>query len=331
MNERPCRSAFTLIELLVVIAIIGVLIALLLPAVQKLRDSANRIQCANNLKQLALVLHHYHNVYETFPPGMNDDDQRPDVPPDNPHYGFHPQWSWMALSLEFYEQANLFREADDWAHKPGMNYWFPYGGRGVPPNPGVGTVLKLLTCPADPRIEFSVLLPTDETTGMIRVAFTEYLGINGTNARPSYPPAPFQDGVLFHKSKIRIAEITDGTSNTLMVGERPPTADLAYGWWFVGDGYDDVGTGDVTLGSHEWQYYSYELQPKYHCPAQLKLGFQAGNMNNNCDQAHFWSLHAGGGNFAVADGSVRFLNYALPDSLFQALCTRGGGETVSEW
>jgi prepilin-type processing-associated H-X9-DG protein len=154
------------------------------------------------------------------------------------------------------------------------------------------------------------------------VAFTEYVGINGVSAAK-------KDGVLFHMSKIRIAEITDGTSNTLMVGERPPSADLAYGWWFAGDGYDDTGTGDVTLGAQETRYYTQVLR-RLGCPA-AKVGFQPGNVNDNCDQSHFWSMHAGGANFLVADGSVRFVNYSLNDSLFQALCTRAGGETLSGW
>jgi prepilin-type N-terminal cleavage/methylation domain-containing protein/prepilin-type processing-associated H-X9-DG protein len=319
---RRRRSAFTLIELLVVIAIIGILIALLLPAVQKVREAANRTQCANNLKQLGLTLHHYHDVNQTFPPGMNNDDERPDVPQSSPNYGFHPQWSWMALTMQYYEQDNLYRLADDWAHTPGRNYWFPYGGGGVPPNPAVGTVVRLLTCPADNRINVAVLVPTDETTGEIYVAYTEYLGINGTQA-------PKKDGVLFHLSKVRIADITDGTSNTLMVGERPPSADLAYGWWFAGDGYDDTGTGDVTLGAQEQRYYTYELRPHYGCP-QAKLGLQPGTIYDNCDQGHFWSLHPGGVNFLVADGSVRFLNYSA-GGIFPDLCTRSGGETLTDW
>jgi prepilin-type N-terminal cleavage/methylation domain-containing protein/prepilin-type processing-associated H-X9-DG protein len=333
MTRCTRRSAFTLLELLVVIAIIGILIALLLPAVQKVRDAANRTKCANNLKQMALALHHYHDVNGSFPPGMNNDDENPEVPQSSPNFGYHPQWSWMALGMQYYEQDNLYRLADDWAHQPGRQHWFPYGAAGKPPNPAVGTVSKLLVCPADPRIDLSVSVPTDETTtGPIMVAFTEYLGINGTQATGLYTNPKERDGILFHKSKVRIAEITDGISNTLMVGERPPSADLAYGWWFAGDGFDDMGEGDVTLGASEQGYYTQVLQRPppigYSCPI-AKLGLQPGAISDNCDQAHFWSLHAGGANFLVADGSVRFLSYSVGD-IFPALCTRNGGETLRE-
>jgi prepilin-type N-terminal cleavage/methylation domain-containing protein/prepilin-type processing-associated H-X9-DG protein len=319
------RSAFTLIELLVVIAIIGILIALLLSAVQKVRDAAARTKCANNLKQMGIALHNYHDVHGTFPNGMVYDDE---MPPS----GYHPEWSWMALLMEFYEEGNLFRLADDYAHKPG-GYYQAFGDLGTPPNPAVSTVVKLLTCPADPRDDLTHMATTD-TGKNILVAFTEYLGVNGTQA-PVYTNTgillQYGDGMLFHRSRVRISDVLDGTSNTLMVGERPPSADFNFGWWFGSDGRDEEGTCEGTLGAKEQDFFDHVLkQPPFYCPSPAKLGLQPGTITDECDAGHFWSLHSGGANFLLADGSVRFLSYNIQD-IFVALCTRAGGEVLPSW
>jgi prepilin-type N-terminal cleavage/methylation domain-containing protein/prepilin-type processing-associated H-X9-DG protein len=328
MTKATRRSAFTLIELLVVIAIIGILIALLLPAVQKVRAAAGRIKCANNMKQQGIALHHYHDIYGSFPNGMVNDDEKPPA-------GYHPEWSWMTLTMEFYEEGNLYREADDYAHRghPKDGYYNAFGDLGQPPNPAVSTVVILWTCPADTRTDLTGPGITDAGKH-ITVAFTEYLGINGTEAPKLFNNAYLKggDGILFHMSRVRIAEITDGTSNTLMVGERPPSADLNFGWWFGSDGRDEHGTGEGTLGGKDQEFFLSVLSKSpptgFNCP-QPRLGLQPGDINDNCDQGHFWSLHSGGANFLLADGSVHFLNYSIDPTTFLYLCVRNDGHAVT--
>jgi prepilin-type N-terminal cleavage/methylation domain-containing protein len=338
MRRLRQRSGFTLIELLVVIAIIGILIALLLPAVQKVREAAQRTQCANNLKQIGLALHMYHDEYAVFPPGVEDPLETPTGRP--PHQGYHPWWSWMAAIMAYYEQDNLYRQADAWAHKSGFYYW-PWGnpGNNPPPNPALGNVVKLWICPADPRVD----LAQDANGGgtwTLHVAFTEYLGVAGLSgdgdASHNYDAViPARNGILYMKSNVHMKDITDGLSNTLLVGERPPSNDLWYGWWFAGAGWEDFsygqqGVGDVVLGAVETRYFNF-LKGKFHSPDCSSLtplvGIGPGSLSDDCDYSHFWSLHPGGANFLVSDGSVRFMSNTAKDILAD-LCTRNGGEVT---
>jgi prepilin-type N-terminal cleavage/methylation domain-containing protein/prepilin-type processing-associated H-X9-DG protein len=325
MTRSTRRSAFTLIELLVVIAIIGVLVALLLPAVQQVRAAAARTKCANNLKQMGLALYHYHDVYSTFPNGMVNDEEKP------PN-GYHPEWSWMALILEFIEGGTLFKLADDYAHQTPGGYYNAWGDLGKPPNPVIKMVVKTYCCPADPRGEMIGTGLTD-LNKKVDVAFTGYLGVNGTTA-PKYSGGKLlagADGMLYHKSRVRVSDVTDGTTNTLMVGERPPSSELNFGWWFGSDGRDEEGTGEGSLGAIEQDYFDKVLKkPPYNCTV-AKLGLQPGTITDTCDQAHFWSLHSNGANFLLADGSVRFVKYSLDPTTFAALCTRDRGEVVQDW
>jgi prepilin-type N-terminal cleavage/methylation domain-containing protein/prepilin-type processing-associated H-X9-DG protein len=311
-NRR--RPGFTLIELLVVIAIIGILVGLLLPAVQKVRDAGARTQCLNNIKQMGLACHNYYNTYGSMPNGVAN---------QYPWY----YWSWMAQILPFEEQTNLYNEADTWARTgPGNEPWWPWGDFWVnpstsPPNPVLAQPLKIWRCPADPRPYFAQLasaFPYDPPANTV-VAFTSYLGVPGTSGDFSNQPS---DGVLYWQSTIRIAQIKDGTSNTILVGERPPSVDLNYGWWFAGAGWDGSGVGDVLLGAREYGYADF-----MGCP-HSKVGLQPGTILDPCDQVHFWSLHTGGVNFLMADGSARFVSYG-GNTILPQMCTREGGEVVS--
>src|SRR6516164_9344989 len=137
------RIGFTLIELLVVIAIIGILISLLLPAVQKVREAANRTKCANNLKQIALALHNYHDVNATLPLATIA------APYSTNPIEYHYYWSWMAHILPYIEQQNLYKEADAFAHNV---TWYPYGTLGQPANPAQYTPIPTYQCPDDNRV-----------------------------------------------------------------------------------------------------------------------------------------------------------------------------------
>jgi prepilin-type N-terminal cleavage/methylation domain-containing protein/prepilin-type processing-associated H-X9-DG protein len=298
------RSGFTLIELLVVIAIIAVLVGLLLPAVQKVREAASRAKCQNNLHNIGIACHSYHDANSRLPPAVAS------FEPTNVRY----YWSWMALILPHLEQQSLYAQAETYARTVNTYPW------GNPGNPASDVFLPIYTCPTDSRQLRADIV--DQSGMHVRVAFTGLLGVYGTRKGKN-------DGVICN-TFVTMLGVTDGTSNTLMIGERPPSADLIFGWWFAGAGYPDAsssptqdGTGDVTLGTNDPGYVPW-VGPL--CGA-AKATFQPGAINDTCDQAHFWSLHTGGANFALADGSVRFLRYSVAP-IFPALGTRAAGETA---
>jgi prepilin-type N-terminal cleavage/methylation domain-containing protein/prepilin-type processing-associated H-X9-DG protein len=294
MGRRPVRPGYTLVEVLAAVAIIGVLIGLLLPAVQKVRAAASRLRCQNNLKQLGLALHAYHASAESLPPGLS-------VAADG---GRYPYLGWPARVLPHIEQDSLWQQAEAaFATDPS-----PASFYGHPPHERIlGTVVRLLNCPADPRLPGPVVVAGHP------IAFTSYLGVEGVDQDR-------RDGLLWLDSRVRLTDVQDGTSNTLLLGERPPSADFRFGWWYRGWGQRKDGSCEMVLGVRE----SNASRPS--CPFEPSR-FQQGRFDDPCGMFHFWSPHPGGANFLLADGSVRFLRYEA-DPILPALATRAGGEPV---
>lgn len=286
------RPGLTLIEILVVLA---VLIGLILSAVQQARVASARTQCANNLRQIALGLSSYHAAQDQLPPGLRSGVNEP-----------LPYLSWLARLLPYVEQDAVWRQALA-AYQTTKNFEVS------PPHP-LSTVMRLYGCPSDPRVYTASVSRNKEL-----VAFTSYLGVAGTRTTKG-------DGSLYRNSSVRFTDITDGTSSTLLVGERPPSADLWYGWWYAGFGVVGTGMADMVLGVREMSPPADAYVPD--CGG-TPLYFVPGRIDNMCDAFHYWSLHPGGGNFLFADGSVSFLAYAA-DPVLPALATRAGGEVAEQ-
>jgi prepilin-type N-terminal cleavage/methylation domain-containing protein/prepilin-type processing-associated H-X9-DG protein len=287
-------TGFTLVELLVVLAIIGVLIGLTLAAVQRTRGAAARAVCANQLRQLSLALHSHAAQRGTFPPGVGNRDGKDPYP----FLSFH------ARLLPHLEHQGMWAQVEA-AFRATNNFLID------PPHTGLSTAVPQFGCPLDQRTR----TPQSVGGGVVR-GLTSYLGVEGMTASKS-------DGILFLDSNIKASDVTDGLSHTLALGERPPSADHVFGWWYGGWGQDKDGEVDMLLGVRTKNNRTWNAD----CPVG-PYPFQSGALNNPCSMFHFWSLHPGGAHFAFADGSVRFLKYSA-DPLMPSLATRAGGESVS--
>ena len=324
---KSTRKGFTLVELLVVIAIIGILIAMLLPAVQQVREAARRITCGNNVKQSALAILNYESATMRFPAGHLINPrwnglQVEEAPGGYTDTGFPnegPYWSWMMKVSPFMEQGTVHNLADinDWP-------WWQYQANGRTVN---SISVDSYICPSESR---GAATWSDEEGH--EAAITSYLAVSG---RDSYGETGGQDGMIYCNSSVTFGAISDGSSNTLLIGERTASSNLLFGWQWAGSGRNGLGETDVVLGVHE------RIAASPFNPSSAETDFfRFGNINdpNNLHRFHFWSSHPGGGMWASADGSVHFYGYdvdrgnngstGFEPTVLEMLSTRAGGEVV---
>ncbi len=305
---RPSRRpALTLVEVIVALGVLGVLGAILLAAVQRVRQTAARAACLSQLRQLGLAVHQFHDARRALPIGV--------VRPYNPHwpdqfgppYDPFPKMTWLTRLLPYIEQEALWKSTvQAMAEDPGVSK--------DPPHVGLSTRVLQFVCPADSLTATRIPLLNDR-------APTSYLGVAGSNRY-------LQDGLLYMDSQVKLTDVVDGTSNTLLAGERPHN--FAFGLWFgawYGSGIScDFGaTGNAVLGVRESGVLALLTRPS---PCHDgPYSYRRGSLADPCSVFHFWSLHPGGGNWLFADGSARFLPYSA-EPILKALATRAGGESV---
>jgi prepilin-type N-terminal cleavage/methylation domain-containing protein/prepilin-type processing-associated H-X9-DG protein len=321
---QRCRGAFTLIELLVVIAIIAVLIGLLVPAVQKVRETAIRMSCANNLKQLALAAHNHHDAKRRFPNGLHT------VETTGGRYVNGT--CWEVELLPYFEQENLNNRWDYTDFRNNVA-----GDR----NATAAQVLTVLLCPSDPLPDPVWYVPISSQFPQYAYASGFYgLSSYGGNAgkRSFRPGLATRDGVFFQDSSIRLADVADGASNTILFGERshvdPEFDRLAFAFdpsfYPLGKEGKWAAVYATSGGSAAERLLSTPVPINYRVPAGITpeefLALTGAEVNRLCA---FGSGHPGGANFAFVDGSVRFLCDQTDLATLQALSTRAGGEVVS--
>jgi prepilin-type N-terminal cleavage/methylation domain-containing protein/prepilin-type processing-associated H-X9-DG protein len=320
MNANQRIRAFTLVELLVVIAIIAVLIGLLLPAVQKVREAANKTKCANNLKQMGLAMAMFHDEWGQYPPGLGFIGDNYTGSPAN--YGTYvlltpnPPWgSWHVHLLPYLEQQNLYEQL-----VPTKITSFSVTWQAQVPQ---------YLCPSDPiaimQHDPYLHYPTNSYVGVRGVDRTPVdIGINGD---------PNADGVLYWRSKTKQVDVIDGLSNTVFVGERAGI--MANSMVFV-DGetwYVEptavFTSSRVTSGTQATApFFPTSDFPNggYDCPSP-SVYHSPDDLKSACNFSSFWSHHTGGCNFLLGDGSVKFVKYSARDVL-NAMATRAGNEDL---
>jgi prepilin-type N-terminal cleavage/methylation domain-containing protein/prepilin-type processing-associated H-X9-DG protein len=294
----PSRTnGFTLVELLVVIAIIAILIGLLVPAVQKVRESAARTQCQNNLHQIGLALHGYHNNQNSFPAGYLCQ------PQTNDDYT-SPGWGWAALLLPYIEQGNLANQIN----------------RNLPVEDSSNlaarsTVVALYVCPSD-RFTGIFTIYDSNNNPLAQAATNSYAACQGVGPDLD-EELDDGNGMFFRNSKVRIADVTDGTSNTIAIGERASL--FTQTPWAGAVSY---GTTRITAGAPTNNPSAVE-----DAATQVLVHVGIHTINDpNADPEDFFTPHSGTCMFLFADGSVHPIITGISLSTLQALATRNGGE-----
>ena len=311
---------FTLIELLVVIAIIGVLVALLLPAVQQAREAARRTQCKNNLKQIGLALHNYHDAYNQFPPSMIFQTQYLTARGNRPLRANG--WAWTSFILPYIDQAPLYNQLN-------FNTSLVTAENQIP----IATKLQVAVCPSVPAINYCVVGAINKPG----ILATNYVANSGSYSLSAYynSSGVRKNGVFVEDARIGIRDITDGTSNTIAVGETV--------FWGNGD------TANTFYWDPSWFGRVQAAIPTSDCPECITRN---GSVRMNPPSIAsavvlrnaFSSKHVGGAQFLLTDGSVRFISESinttsiddetLPPTAFgvyQLLCGRNDGQPIGEF
>ena len=338
------RRAFTLIELLVVIAIIAVLIALLLPAVQQAREAARRTQCRNNLKQLGLALHNYESSLQTFPPNL--------VPGGNYNYSGG-NWGVLAYLSPYLDQTPIYNLMN--LNAPTYAATSPYNI--ADPNNALAAsyVIPMFLCPSDKMKSLG------GDYGVASLGPSNYCANQGSGTNVltggTINGSPYNaDGVMFANSKIRIGDITDGTSNTACMsesvlgdgarsasGSTPPSSpQKVYAYNTSYSNVDDASCASPTMWNvqdlRQFLWYSGEIRNTaynhYYNPNDTRWdcitnAFSLGYTAVGWKAAR--SLHVGGVHLLMCDGSVRFVSNNIDNTLWRSLATRAGGEVISSF
>jgi len=342
--KSKSRNGFTLIELLVVIAIIAILVALLLPAVQQAREAARRSSCKNNLKQFGLAMHNYHDVHRVFPPGFV---HQPTAPTHSPN------WGWGSHLLPFVEQAALSDtlQVGDIHLGDALSDTSAGGLRSM-----LQTPLTSYRCPSDPAPSVSDKGGVRDGTGAwgVDMAVSNYVASNGAHGRVAGAAYVVNDDttsgpVFYANSKTKMRDITDGTSNTILLGERtwvlnnPGGNQLTCNAALVfGNRVQTSGSGAINnVVAETWasqQFGSGSAAINSTATGTLGQG-GSGNYGDGHCRHGYSSQHKGGAQFVMVDGSVRFISENIshtPDedfdsTTFEKLLSRNDGQVVGEF